>query len=110
MQAVANLVDNALKYGTGGGEVVREAARRDRKIHICVCDRAAGIPPERREEAVRRSGRLDSARSTPGSGLGLALVKAVASLNGGRLQLEDNAPGLRARLILARQPAANEFL
>ena len=109
-RAVANLVDNALKYGAGGREVVLEAARQGRDIHICVCDRAAGISPERREEAVRRFGRLDSARSTPGSGLGLALVKAVASLHGGRLQLEDNAPGLRARLILARQPAANEFL
>ncbi|MEG3087051.1 sensor histidine kinase [Sphingomonas sp. PB4P5] len=99
-RAVANLIDNALKYGAQGGHVVLEAMVADGAVQLCVADRANGIPAERRSEALRKFGRLDSARSTPGSGLGLTLAKAVASLHGGTLMLEDNKPGLRVRLIL----------
>ncbi|WP_181814828.1 sensor histidine kinase [Sphingomonas aracearum] len=99
-RALANLLDNALKYGASGGHVSLQALSAENEAHLCVADRAAGIPVDRRAEALRKFGRLDSARSTPGSGLGLTLVKAVASLHGGRLELEDNHPGLRARLTL----------
>jgi signal transduction histidine kinase len=59
-----------------------------------------GIPPEDRDEARRRFGRLDSSRSRAGAGLGLALAEAVAHLHEGTLQLDDNQPGLRATLVL----------
>lgn len=101
-RALANLIDNALKYGAQGGVIALDARSAGGEVHVCVADRAGGIPEERRTEAVRKFGRLDSSRSTPGSGLGLSLVSAVASLHGGRLELEDNRPGLRARLVLSR--------
>lgn len=104
-RALANLIDNALKYGAAGGAIALEAEAIGAEAHICVADRAGGIPAGRRSEAMRKFGRLDSARSTPGTGLGLSLASAVASLHGGRLELEDNDPGLRARLILLRLPA-----
>lgn len=100
-RALANLIDNALKYGAEGGVIALEAEAVGTHVHVCVADRAEGIPAERRAEAIRKFGRLDSSRSTPGSGLGLSLVSAVASLHGGRLELEDNQPGLRARLVLS---------
>lgn len=104
-RALANLIDNALKYGAAGGAIALEAQAIGTEAHICVADRAGGIPASRRDEAMRKFGRLDAARSTPGTGLGLSLASAVASLHGGRLELEDNDPGLRARLILSRLPA-----
>ncbi|MDE8654047.1 sensor histidine kinase [Novosphingobium album (ex Liu et al. 2023)] len=106
-RALANLIDNALKYGAQGGEIALEASATETQAHLCVADRAAGIPAERRTEAIRKFGRLDGARSTPGSGLGLTLVSAVASLHDGRFELEDNRPGLRARLVLSRQLTAS---
>jgi signal transduction histidine kinase len=77
-------------------------------VEIAVADDGPGIPPQDRERATERFFRGESARSTPGSGLGLALVQAVAMLHGGALRLEDNAPGLRAVLHLpaAEPPAA----
>ena len=70
-----------------------------------VADQGPGIPEADRARAAERFFRGESARSTPGSGLGLALVQAVAALHGGGLRLEDNAPGLRAVLsLLAGQP------
>ncbi|WP_343520971.1 HAMP domain-containing sensor histidine kinase [Sphingomonas sp.] len=102
-RAVSNLIDNALKYGAGGGDIVLEASCRDGEVRIAVADRAGGIPEHRRKDALRKFGRLDAARSTPGSGLGLTLAAAVASLHGGHLELEDNKPGLRAVLMLPAQ-------
>ncbi|MDX3899357.1 MAG: HAMP domain-containing sensor histidine kinase [Sphingobium sp.] len=101
-RALANLIDNALKYGADGGEIMLEASAMDTDVHLSVADRAKGIPAARQAEALRKFGRLDGARSTPGSGLGLSLVSAVASLHRGDFRLEDNRPGLRATLILPR--------
>ncbi|MBB5727950.1 sensor histidine kinase [Sphingomonas prati] len=101
-RAVANLIDNALKYGVGGGEILLQATAEGDAVHLVVADRANGIPADRRGDALRKFGRLDDARSSPGSGLGLSLVSAVASLHRGTFVLEDNHPGLRARLILPR--------
>ena len=76
-----------------------------RDMAICIADSGAGIPVEQRNHVLERFVRLDSARSQPGSGIGLSLAVAIAELHGGRLSLEDGLPrgdgvGLEARLIL----------
>ena len=109
-QAVANMIDNALKYGapTNGhaGQILLRVARVGRAIEIAVSDRGPGICEADRARVLKRFVRLESSRSAPGSGLGLSLVSAVARLHGGTVRLEDNAPGLRIVLALpARDPA-----
>ncbi len=105
-QAIANLVDNALKYapangGAEGGKGIAVSVRRkDNRAEIVVADTGPGIPAESRGKVVERFARLEQSRSAPGAGLGLALVAAVARLHGGELRLEDNGPGLRAVLDL----------
>jgi signal transduction histidine kinase len=106
-QALANLIDNALKYGAsppgpGGGvrEISVEARRDGEQAVIVVADRGPGIPEAERGRVLERFVRLESARSRPGFGLGLSLAAAVARLHGGTLRLEDNAPGLRVVLSL----------
>jgi signal transduction histidine kinase len=98
-QAVANLLDNAVKFSPPDG-TVRLIASAGATVSITVTDEGPGIPPEERAKATDRFYRGESARSTPGSGLGLSLVAAVAHLHGGELRLEDNKPGLRAVLVL----------
>jgi signal transduction histidine kinase len=105
-QAMANLLDNALKYGaqaaaSGVSPAIAVSARRlDGEAEIVVADRGPGIPEAERSHVLERFVRLETARSRPGFGLGLSLAAAVARLHGGRLRLEDNAPGLRAVLLL----------
>ena len=98
-QAVANLVDNAMKFSPQGG-MVRLSAVVSSMVFVTVSDQGPGIAADEREKATDRFYRGESARNTPGSGLGLSLVLAVAHLHGGALQLADNAPGLRAVLAL----------
>jgi signal transduction histidine kinase len=98
-QAIANLLDNALKYTPAG--VVALSARRSGDIaRVEVADSGPGVPPDRREAVFDRFVRLEGSRSTPGNGLGLSLVRAVAKLHGGEVWLEDNEPGLKAIFIL----------
>ncbi len=99
-QAVANLVDNAVKFSPPGGAVRLSAAVTPAGIEIVVADQGPGIPEAERERAAERFYRGEAARNTPGSGLGLALVQAVAQLHGGSLRLADAAPGLIAILTL----------
>src|SRR5439155_9296580 len=99
-QAMSNLVENAIRYGTEGGEICVRVQPGERQIRIEVGDRGPGIPVERRDEALRRFGRLDSSRSDEGAGLGLALAGAIAHLHQGQLMLEDTRPGLLAVLEL----------
>ncbi|HUU24690.1 MAG TPA: ATP-binding protein [Methyloceanibacter sp.] len=107
-QAIANLIDNALKYGAptaqdGNGwapEVEVRAETDDGAAEIIVTDRGPGVPAPERERVLGRFVRLEASRSEPGSGLGLSLVAAVARLHGGSLRLEDNEPGLRVILSL----------
>ncbi|HLB96116.1 MAG TPA: HAMP domain-containing sensor histidine kinase, partial [Acetobacteraceae bacterium] len=99
-QAVTNLTDNAVKFSPPGGEVRLSAIAVPSGVEITVADQGPGIPPEDRSRATERFFRGEAARSTPGSGLGLALVQAVALLHGGTLRLEDADPGLRATLSL----------
>jgi signal transduction histidine kinase len=107
-QALANLVDNAIKYGgpgqaaTNGAEVIIKAQNEGDKILLTVADSGPGIPETERGRVVERFVRLEQSRSEPGSGLGLSLAAAVARLHGGELKFEDNRPGLRAVLALPR--------
>jgi signal transduction histidine kinase len=101
-QAVGNLVDNALKFTPAGGVVRVSARAQEGGAVITVSDQGAGIPLADRARATERFFRGESARSTPGAGLGLALVQAVAQLHGGTLILGDAEPGLAASLILPR--------
>ncbi len=99
-QAVANLVDNAVKFSPENGIASLSARILPSGLEIVVTDRGPGIPQEERPKAPQRFYRGETARHTPGSGLGLALVQAVAQLHGGTLRLEDANPGLRAVLAL----------
>jgi len=104
-QALANLVDNAIKHGepvTPGieGEVRVNARLQGGRILLTVADRGPGIPDGDRKRVLERFVRLETSRSRPGAGLGLSLAAAVAHLHGGDLLLEDNNPGLRATLAI----------
>lgn len=125
-QALANLVENAIKYGRpasalqplGAAAISAEAsaskakdilieARRDGdRVLLSVTDRGPGIPEADRDHAVERFVRLEASRTQPGSGLGLSLASAVATLHGGALKLSDAQPGLRATLAI---PALTGF-
>jgi signal transduction histidine kinase len=96
-QALANLLDNALKYA-GGGPIDIRVWRHSERAFLEVADRGPGIPENDRETVFGRFVRLEPSRSTPGNGLGLSLVKAVAQRHEGRVTLADNRPGLRVRL------------
>ena len=99
-QALINLLDNAIKYTPVDGSVLLQLRRDDDRIDIVVGDNGTGIPQQERDKVGQRFYRLESSRSTPGSGLGLSLVRAVAGLHRAQLLLEDNGPGLRATLRL----------
>jgi signal transduction histidine kinase len=107
-QAIANLLDNALKYGAGGAAIELDARKSPGGVEITVADHGAGIPEAERERVIGRLVRLDASRGIPGTGLGLSLVAAVARLHGGALRLEDNQPGVRAGLALCATPGAGE--
>ncbi len=108
-QALANLVDNAVKYGESGGRILLAVMPEGRLggPEIAVADSGPGIPLADRDRVLERFVRLDDSRSTPGNGLGLALVAAIVRLHGAELALEDNAPGLRA-VIRFREAATVE--
>lgn len=105
-QAISNLVDNALKYGksatSGAPDILLTGDSDGDTIVITVSDRGRGIEAKDRDHVLERFVRLDESRSKPGNGLGLSLVAGVMKLHGGQVLLEDNAPGLKVRLILPR--------
>jgi signal transduction histidine kinase len=121
-QALANLIDNAIKYAAPNGktdavpngaasnggangapaEIVVAAGNEGERIALSVADHGPGIPEADRGRVVERFVRLEQSRSAPGSGLGLSLASAVARLHGGELKLEDNRPGLRSIIALPR--------
>ena len=102
-QAIANVTDNAVKYTPPGGTVTISTVARPAPS-VTVADSGPGIPAELREHAKQRFVRLDQQRSTPGSGLGLSLVEAVAKLHDAKLTLHDNGPGLLVSLTFAPAP------
>ena len=104
-QALANLVDNAIKHGqpqdSDAQVVVNIAARRmGNRIELTVADRGPGVAAQDRARVLERFMRLEGSRSRPGSGLGLSLASAVARLHHGALRLDDNEPGLRVTIDL----------
>lgn len=101
-QALANLVDNAIKYTPPGGRVAVSISQGFSGVDLRVADSGPGIPPEDRSRVVERFVRLEASRNSPGTGLGLSLVAAVAHFHNAKLLLEDNAPGLKATLRFPR--------
>ncbi len=99
-QALANLVDNAVKYAPSGGRITLGLESEGGRARITVADSGAGIPRAHRQRVFERFYRVDGSRNTPGNGLGLSLVEAVIRLHGGEIRLEDNAPGLRVLILL----------
>jgi len=123
-QALANLVENAIKYGKPSGvvqpldpavaarsrEILIESRREGDRVLLSVTDHGPGIPEADRKHAVERFVRLEASRTLPGSGLGLSLASAVATLHGGELQLGDAHPGLTATLAIPARSAAGDRL
>jgi signal transduction histidine kinase len=125
-QALANLVENAIKYGkpvpsaqplsagaAAGGdarEILIEARRVGDQVLLSVTDHGPGIPEADRRHAVERFVRLEASRTQPGSGLGLSLASAVATLHGGELRLSDARPGLTATLVIPALAGASDRL
>jgi signal transduction histidine kinase len=110
-QALANLVENAIKYGqpvtprpdnktAKSPDILIEARREGDNVLLSVTDHGPGIPEADRQRAVERFVRLEASRTQPGSGLGLSLASAVATLHGGGLRLADSQPGLRVTLVI----------
>lgn len=98
-QAVANLLDNALKFTPAGGRIEVSASEAGGRIYLRVADSGPGIPAQEHGAVIKRFHRLETSRSTPGSGLGLSLVSVVAKMHDAEFELSSNAPGLRACLI-----------
>ena len=96
--AIANLVDNAIKHGRAGGQVVVTNENIDGRPVISIADDGPGIPAHEYEQVFKRFYRLEHSRYTPGNGLGLSLVAAVARLHGARIEMLDNSPGLKLKL------------
>jgi signal transduction histidine kinase len=96
--AISNLVDNAIKHGGHKGCVTVAVSYRADGPVLSVADRGPGIPIEERKHVLQRFYRLEGSRNSPGNGLGLSLVAAVASLHGARVEMADNSPGLRIEL------------
>jgi signal transduction histidine kinase len=123
-QALANLVENAIKYGKPSPvvqpldpvaaartkEIVIEARREGDHVLLSVADHGPGIPEGDRKHAVERFVRLEASRTLPGSGLGLSLASAVATLHGGELRLGDSHPGLTVTLVIPALSAAADRL
>jgi signal transduction histidine kinase len=123
-QALANLVENAIKYGKPSPvvqpldpaaaartrEILIEARRENDHVLLSVTDHGPGIPEGDRKHAVERFVRLEASRTMPGSGLGLSLASAVATLHGGELRLGDSHPGLTATLVIPALSAAADRL
>ena len=96
--AIANLVDNSIKHGRAGGQVVVATENIDGTPAISITDDGPGIPADEYEHVFKRFYRLEHSRYTPGNGLGLSLVAAVARIHGARIEMYDNAPGLKLTL------------
>lgn len=107
-QLLANLVENALRHCPPGTVIELSVRRHGDRIVVTVADNGPGIPAEEREKVFRRLYRLDKSRSTPGSGLGLSLVRAIADLHGASVELQDRQPGLVVAVDFPKSVASPE--
>jgi signal transduction histidine kinase len=101
-QAFADLVENAIRHAGKGATICLMAVSYAATVEAMVSDTGPGVPEADRERVLSRFVRLEASRSTPGTGLGLTLVKAIADLHNARLELSDNSPGLRVSLAFAQ--------
>ncbi|HEV2673845.1 MAG TPA: ATP-binding protein [Aliidongia sp.] len=108
-RAVANLVENALKYTPTGGTVRISVTTDGTMARLAVADDGPGIPPDERERVFDRFYRLEASRTTEGNGLGLSLARAVVRLHGGTITLGGNGPGLVATVSLPLAATAEQF-
>jgi signal transduction histidine kinase len=104
VQAIGNLLDNAIKYTPTGGLIGLVVANTRHATIITISDNGPGIPAHAREQVLERFFRLEASRTTPGNGLGLSLVRAVALLHHAKLELRDNHPGLIVSLSFTQNP------
>lgn len=104
--ALANLVDNAIKHGRDAGQVTVTVAAENGAAVLSVADDGPGIPCDEIQQVFKRFYRLERSRCTPGNGLGLSLVAAVARLHGACIELTDNAPGLEFKLLFPLRAGA----
>jgi len=98
-QAIANLIENALRHTPVGSTIWVRLDRRDDKATLSVTDDGPGVPADQREAVLQRFHRLESSRTSPGCGLGLPIVAAIAKRHGATLSLSDAGPGLRVDLV-----------
>jgi signal transduction histidine kinase len=96
--AIANLVDNAIKYGRDAGQVIVEVKKSNGGAAISIADDGPGIPVDEYQHVFKRFYRLERSRRTPGNGLGLSLVAAIARFHSARIEMADNSPGLKIQL------------
>ncbi|MEZ5908736.1 MAG: HAMP domain-containing sensor histidine kinase [Hyphomicrobiaceae bacterium] len=101
-QLLANLIENAMRHTPPGITIAIDLARMSDEIVLSVADNGPGVPPDATKALLAPFFRLERSRTTPGSGLGLSLVKAVADLHGATIELTDNAPGLRVAIHFPR--------
>ncbi len=97
-QMIANLIENPIRHCPAAARITVDLRQEAGEPVLCVADTGPGIPASEREKVFRRFYRLEASRTTPGSGLGLALAKAVADLHGASVELSDNEPGLRVKV------------
>jgi signal transduction histidine kinase len=103
-QMLVNLIENAGRYAGAAAKISLQVRADSAQTAIIVADNGPGIPPEKRDEVFQPFRRLNADRGSPGAGLGLALVKAVAARHHARIQLSDNHPGLRATITFPPLP------
>ena len=105
-QAIINLLDNAVKFTPEGGKITLIASKDGRRGHkLVISDTGPGIPEHEHHNITKRFYRLDSSRTTPGSGLGLALVSAIIQLHDMRMQYKDNGPGFIIEILIPKYPS-----
>ena len=100
-QMLANLIENALRHTPAGTDIAVSLRQEAASVILTVCDHGPGIPEDERQNVLRRLYRLEQSRTTPGSGLGLSLVAAIAELHNAELQLGSTGPGLQADVIFS---------
>jgi signal transduction histidine kinase len=98
--ALASLIDNAIKYGRSGGRIDVRVHALDGAPVLTVRDYGPGVPPDDMDKICRRFYRVDQSRNLPGNGLGLSIVTAITQLHGGSLELRSAAPGFEANMVL----------